>query len=231
MPANAKPVEVQISQFNCWKEGSNFYVTGICNSQSDQWQKIWLRMEPKDSTGKALYFNGAASVEFPVFSAAIPPRGRSAFFKGWPLKFFSKMPDTCVVSAAGGVIKEAGPVLLVEGLSGVRMLVPVSPGSDSSGNREIGWQISATLSNPLTMKAEEPCIELLIYGTDQKLWFANSINMKDANARNNLQTDDYGPIPAGAKRLISTRLTYGNMPRQIELQKIGKVEVLAFENR
>lgn len=231
MPADAKPVEVQISNFNCWKEGDNFYVTGICNSQSDQWQKIWLRMEPKDSAGAALYFDGSAGVEFPVFSAAIPPRGRSSFFKGWPLKFFSKIPDTCQVTAAGAVSKEAGPVLLVEGLSGVRMLSPVNPGSDSSANKEIGWQISVTLSNPLTMKAQDPSIELLIYGKDNRLWYASLININDPKIRNNIHADDYGPIPAGAKRLISTKISYGNLPHQIELQKIGKVEVLAFENR
>ena len=84
MPANATPIQVQISHLNCWTEGGQFYVTGICNSQSDQWKKIWLRMEALDSSGKTV----SEGVVFPVFSASVPPRGRSAFFRVGRLQIF-----------------------------------------------------------------------------------------------------------------------------------------------
>lgn len=231
MPAHAAAIQVDISNLNCWKERGNFYVTGICSNPTDQWQKIWLRMEASDSTGEARYFNGAPGVVFPVFSAAVPPRGRSAFFQGWPLKFFSKLPDTCRVSGAGALVKEAGPVLLVEELSGVRMLAPLSPGSDSSANMERGWQISANLSNPLEMTARHPRLEILIYGKDNRLWFANVLNPEDRALSKVLEMEGSGPLKPGSKRRFGTQISYGNLPQQLNTKKIGRIEMLAFEER
>ena len=231
MPANASMIPVEITQLNCWKERGNFYVTGICNSQSDQWQKIWLRMAPRDSTGKPLFYSGEAGIVFPVFSAAVPPRGRSAFFQGWSLKNFSKIPDTCRVVCAGAITTEPGPILLVEGLSGVRMLAPVNPDSDTSAHKEQGWQISADLSNPLQMKAEQPCLELLVYGKDNRLWFANMIKLSDPRLGQVVQMEGKGPILPGTKRHFGTQVSYGRLPRELNKQKIGKVEIFAFEER
>ncbi len=231
MPENAVPIPVQITRLNCWIERGNFYVTGICNSPSDQWQKIWLRMQPIDSSGQALYIDGKDGVNFPVFSAAIPPRGRSSFFQGWPLTKFSKAPDSCRVICAGAVQQQAGPVLLVEALSGVRMLTPHTPDSDTSATEEKGWQISGDLSNPLTLEAQHPRLELLIYGKDNRLWFSELINPEDRNTLSLIQMDGFGSMASGTKRHFSMQINYGNLPQQLNLQKIGGIEMLAFEHR
>ncbi len=231
IPANAAPVQVQISHLNCWTERGQFYVTGICNSQSDQWQKIWLRMEFLDSNGKAVSWNGDAEVIFPIFSAAAPPRGRSAFFQGWPLGNFSEQPDTCRVVGAVAVGQQAGPVLLVENLSGVRMLAPASPGSAAAGSTERGWQISAELSNPLERTAEHPRLELLLFGNDQRLWFAALLNPEDTSLQEVLKMETAGPLPPGSKRRFGTSVDYLNLPQTLQTQKIGRMEMLAFEDR
>lgn len=188
-------------------------------------------MQPIDSSGQALYIDGKDGVNFPVFSAAIPPRGRSSFFQGWPLTKFSKVPDSCRVICAGAVPQQAGPVLLVEALSGVRMLVPRKPDSDTSATEEKGWQISGDLSNPLTLKAQHPRLELLIYGRDNRLWLSTLIDPEDRKSPTAIQMDGFGSMASGSKRHFSMQIQYTNLPQQLILQKIGSIEMLAFEDR
>jgi len=227
MPANAAPIQVQISHLNCWTENGQFFVTGICNSPSDQWQKIWLRMEALDSSGKTV----SEGIVFPVFSAAVPPRGRSAFFQGWPLADFSGTPDTCRVTGAGAVGQAAGPVLLVEGLSGVRMLAPANPDSGAAASSELGWQISAELSNPLEQTAEHPRLELLLFGKDNRLWYAAVLNPEDDRLKEVLNMEGTGPLLPASKRRFGVSVDYANLPEALKTQKIGRVEMLAFEDR
>lgn len=231
MPADAAPIQVQISHLNCWTERGQFFVTGICNSQSDQWQKIWLRMEALDSKGKAVSRKDDAEVVFPVFAAAVPPRGRSAFFQGWPLGDFSEQPDSCRIVGAVAVVQQAGPILLVENLSGVRMLAPGSPGSAAAGSTERGWQISAELSNPLERTTEHPRLELLLFGKDNRLWYAAVLNPEDDRLKDVLKMETAGPLPAGSKRRFGASVDYANLPQALQTQKIGRVEMLAFEDR
>lgn len=227
MPANAAPIQVQISHLNCWTENGRFYVTGICNSQSDQWQKIWLLMEALDSSGKTV----SEGVVFPVFSAAVPPRGRSAFFQGWPLADFSGTPDTCRVTGAGAVGQAAGPVLLVESLSGVRMLAPADPDGGAAASSELGWQISAQLSNPLERTAEHPRLELLLFGKDNRLWYAAVLNPEDNKLQEVLKMEGTGPLLPASKRRFGVSVDYSNLPEALKTQKIGRVEMLAYEDR
>ena len=225
MPANAKPIDVMISQVNCWVEGENFYVTGICNSQSNEWQKIWLRMQPLDGKKNPTTLDGEAEVVFPVFSAAMPPRGRSAFFQNWPVKNFAGYPDTCLLSCAGAITKEAGAILVVEGMSSVRIF------DGGEAKTERGWQIDAFISNPLEKTATRPCLELLLYGKDNRLWFANLMNPEDPAFAGTLQLDSIAPIAPQSKRHFTTKITYGNLPEYLRTEKIGQVEILPFENR
>lgn len=231
MPANTEPAPVEITQLNCWQERGNFYVTGICNSRSDQWQKIWLRMEPMSRSGKTLYVDGTASAVFPVFSTAIPPRGRSAFFKGWPLSKFSEGPDTCRITSAGGLKMEAGPVLVAENISGLRVLTLTDPANPASEKIEHGWQVTAVISNPLEYTAVRPFVEMLVYGKDNRLWFATNIDTEDPRVQGMMKMESTGPMKPGNKRSFTTQVTYGNLPMQLNTKKIGKIEVLAFEHR
>lgn len=226
--APSLPVQVEITDLHYWMERGTFFVTGICNSRSDQWQKVWLRMEPLDKTGKPLQIGNLSGMEFPVFSAAIPPRGRSSFFQGWMLKDFSGRPDSCRVTGARAEAREAGPILLVEDLSTVRMQ---SPGNDGTPGAERGVQISGVLSNPLTINSEHPQLELLLYGTDNVLWLSTVLDPEDPALKNTLTMEGSGPLPAGGKRRFGTQVTYGNLPQELNNRKISRVEILAFENR
>ena len=226
-PAQPAPedvvVPVQITDLHCWTERGTFYVTGICNSQSDQWQKIRLRMMPLDSAGQALKINGGTEADIPVFSTSIPPRGRSAFFQGWPMPVFSGKPDSCRIVEARGLTRDAGPILAVQELSGVKMTV--------TGGAEQGWQVSGLLTNPLPLEAQRPHLEMLLYGTDRRLWFATALDVQDPGLKNVLQMEGTGPMAPGSKRRFGVQITYGNLPEQLNKQKIGRVDILAFENR
>jgi hypothetical protein len=228
MPANAVQIPVQITNLNCFKERKQFFVTGVCNNQTDQWQRIWLRMEPSKYAGDAIFLQGERGIVFPVFSTAVPPRGRSSFFQGWDMNRFAKVPDTCQVVCAGAIVPEAGPILMTEGMSAVRMVAPSEPGQET---REQGWQISGTLSNPLDKTATRPCLEMLVFGKDQRLWFSTWIDLEDARQGSLMQLDSRGPLAPGAKRNFTTQINYGNLPMPLTMQKIGRVEVLAFEYR
>lgn len=231
MPANAQPVSVQITDLNCWQERGHFYVTGICNSQSDQWQQIWLRMEPMDLNGKSLFIDGKQSAVFPVFSTAVPPRGRSAFFRGWQISTFSHLPDSCRITAAGAVQREAGPVLIPQNISGLRILTPAQPGSSNKATIEHGWQVTATITNPLEFTADRPFVELLVYGKDNLLWFSTNIDTEDPRVKDLMKMESHGPMAPGSTRSFTTQISYGNLPAQLNEKKIGKIEVLASENR
>ncbi len=184
-------------------------------------------MEALDSSGKTV----SEGVVFPVFSAAVPPRGRSAFFQGWPLADFSGKPDTCRVSGAGAFGQAAGPILLVGNLSGVRMLAPGSPGSGSAASTELGWQISAELSNPLERTAEHPRLELLLFGKDNRLWYAAVLNPEDDRLKEVLTMEGTGPLLTASKRRFGVSVDYENLPQALQTQKIGRVEMLAFEDK
>lgn len=226
MPAGATPVPVQISDMNCFAERGQFFVTGVCNNTTNQWQRIWLRMEPSKRDGKAVYVQGERGVVFPVFSTAIPPQGRSAFFQGWDGKLFSGVPDTCNVVCAGAVSVEAGPILLVEQKSMVRMVTPAVTGKEP---QEIGRQFSAVVSNPLDKPSQHPCVEVLLYGNDKRLWFVSTLDLTQEQP--SLHQDGQGDIAPGTKRRFSTEITYNNLPAMLVAGKIGAMDALAFEKR
>ena len=46
------PTTVKITDLHCWSELGNFFITGVCENTTDNWQKIWLRMEPMDAAGQ-----------------------------------------------------------------------------------------------------------------------------------------------------------------------------------
>lgn len=226
MPAGAKPVAVQITDLNCFIERGQFFVTGICNNSTNQWQQIWLRMEPSKRDGKAIYMQGERGAVFPVFSAAIPPKGRSAFFQGWDGKLFTGVPDTCSVVCAGAIPAEAGPILLVEEKSMVRMVTPAVTGKEP---QEIGRQFSAVVSNPLDKPAKHPCVEVLLYGNDKRLWFVSLLDLTQELPT--LRQDGSGDIAPGTKRRFNTEINYYNLPAQLVTHKIGAVDAFSFEQR
>lgn len=229
LPQNAVVTQIQIQDLNCWVEQGQFFITGICSNETASWQKIWLKVEPLDAAGKPLNIKGFAALVAPTFSTAVAPRGRTAFFSGWPVADFSGMPDSCRISCAGAVLATAGPILLVEQLSGVKMLAPLKPGAEAT--EEVAWQINAILNNPLPLVAAHPRLELLLYGTDNRLWYATLLDPENPASKSVLSLEKPGPMQAGEKRGFGIYAFYERMPEALKKSKIGRVEVLGFEER
>lgn len=229
-PSDTVSAEVTISSLNYWIERDQFFVTGICDNRSVDWQKIWLQLEAFDKSGDPLRINGEPAARFSTFSDAVAPSGRTSFFAGWPLAAFSGKPDSCVVTGAGAVKMNPGPILITSEQSGVRVLVPEQQG-DSLANVEKAWHISVSVENPLDIHAYHPRVEVLIYGTDQRLWLATLLNPEDPQQKGYVTTDKEGSIPPKGKQRVSTTIQYDNLPESLKRLKIGRVEYQAFEGR
>lgn len=229
LPPNALNPNVSINSLNCWSEQGQFFITGICVNESNTWQKIWLKAEPLDKDGKPLKIQTFGSVVFPTFSSAVPPKGRTAFFAGWPISDFKFAPDSCRVTGAGAIQVPAGPILLVEQISGVKMLAPQQAGQPAT--EEIAWQINAVLNNPMPLPAAHPRLELLLFGTDNRLWFSTSLNPEDQQTKQMLSQEKEGAMQPGEKRQIGVYAFYEQLPEVLKAKKIGRVEMMAFEER
>lgn len=225
---NAAPALVSIDDLNCWVEKGNFFVIGLCNNESNEWQKIRLRMDPLDAAGKALSFTEGAANTFPVYADAVPPRGRSSFFAYWPLSSFAGIPDSARIGGAGAEVVPAGPILIAEQQSGVKML---SGGGAGPGAVETRWLASVVLSNPLQLPASRPKTELLLYGTDKRLWMSSILDPEDPSQKDILTLERPGPMAPGEKRQLSCYIFYDNLPARLQALKIGRVEFLPFEGR
>jgi len=227
MPPNAGPANVSISDMNCWVEKGQFFVTGICDNAADEWQKIWLRMSPLDQAGNPLNVDGAPDAVFATFSDAVPPRGRISFFAEWPLTSFSGTPDSCIVTGAGSTLVPPGPILVISENNGVKMLVPDTiDGKVVSVER--AWQVSTVVENPLDMRADHPRAELLIYDTDNRLWFITVLNPEDPGQKKMVSAEKEGPMVPYEKRRIGAVIYYDNLPQALKDKKIGRVEFQAF---
>ena len=229
LPDNAVTPDVRVSDLNCWVEQGQFFVTGICSNESASWQKIWLKAEPMDLSGKNLTIHGAPSALLTTFSGAVPPKGRTAFFAGWPLSEFAGMPDSCRISGAGALQVSPGAILLMEEVSGVKMLT--SHQAVEAASDEIAWQINAVLNNPLPTASEPPRLELLLYGTDNRLWYSTVLNPDDPQMKKIVSLEKYGPLQPGERRRVGVYAYYDGMPQALKSLKIGRVELLAFEER
>jgi len=221
---------VDITDLNCWVERGQFFVAGVCDNLSGNWLKIWLQMQPMDAKGKLITVNGAPSVVFPTFSDAVPPRGRTSFFVEWPLSAFPVMPDSCIVTGAGAVTLSPGPILVSTEQGGVKMLVPAAPG-DTMSTVERAWQVHVMVENPLDVQAAHPRVELLVYGTDKRLWFASVLNPEDPNQKEVVNAEREGPMAPKEKRRFGARVFYDNMPQALQEKKIGRVEFQPFDAR
>lgn len=221
---------ISISDLNCWVERGQFFVVGICNNESDYWLNIWLQMAPTDANGKPIKVNGAESAIFPTFSDAVPPRGRTSFFFEWPLAAFPSMPDSCVVTGAGAVALSPGPILVVVEQSGVKMLVPATP-EDTVSNLEKAWTLNFVVENPLDVEAAHPRVELLLYGTDKRLWMATVLDPENEDQKEVFKAEKEGPMAPKEKRRFAAQVVYDNLPQSLVEKKIGRVEFLPFNAR
>lgn len=226
-PPNLIATNVAITNLHCWREQGVFFVTGICDNNTDNWQKIWLRMAPMDSTGQSIPVNNAPNAVFSSFSEAVPPRGRTSFFYGWKITDFAGMPDSARVFVAGAEPRAPGAVIITQETSGVRMMVTDNP----DHLQEVGWQCSWVMNNPLEIPAIHPRTEILLYGTDNRLWLAMVLNQEDTQQRLFITVDGEGPLKAQEKRHLDCKMFYDHLPARLKEIKIGKVEFLSFDAR
>ena len=229
LPAGIAPSRVRIDDLNYWTEQGQFFVTGVCVNESGVWEQIWLNVAVTDEQGKALTVGGAVSAVIPTFSGAVPPMGRTTFFAGWPLSAISGVPAVCTVREEGSLKVASGAILLTEQVGGVRMMVPEAPGKPTTV--EAAWQISAVLNNPLPLPAKHPKLELLLYGTDNKLWFSTLLDPDDPRYKSLIVTDKTGPMAGEEKRDLGITVHYDQLPAALREKKIGRVELLAFDAR
>lgn len=230
MPENAKPIAAPISNLNTWVEAGSFIVTGICTNSSTAWQKIWLDAIPLDSAGKPLSIQKHASVVLNTFSDAVPPNGRTAFFASWPLSDFSGYPASCQVKVAGALQQIAGPILVVPMVNALKLFAP--PESGQAATEELAWQLSGQILNPLPMQAAHPRLEVLVYGTDNRLWLSTLINPEDPATKRVFQfVAGEGPLQPNDAREFSLQVFYQGLPQALKEKKIGQIEVLPFEAR
>ncbi len=229
LPHGTVSTNVNISNLNCWVEEGQFFVIGICNNDAHEWQKIWLAMTPLDAEGRPMKVNGDSSGVFVTFSDAVPPRGRTSFFASWPLSAFPAPPDSCIVKGAAALPLTAGPILIAREQSGVKMLVPEKPGDTTQLER--AWLVNVVVENPLDMMSAHPKVEMLLYGNDNRLWFASVLDPEDEQQKQYVKAERNGPMEPKERRRIGTNVYYDDLPKALKEQKIGRVEFLAFEAR
>ncbi len=232
-PSVAVTPNLQYTDVHCWIENGIFFVIGICENNGGEWQKIALKVTPTDKKGQDLAMTKDQSPIVALVSAAVPPKGRSSFFAGWPLETFrGSTPDSCRLEGASATVVPAGPILLVEQQSGVRMYNHKS-GGDPAPSSEYAWQMSAILNNPLQQPAAHPRMELLLYGKDKRLWLSFLINPEDAALKQGIKLTEErsGPLAGQEKRLYSWFVTYEGLPQALQKHKIGRTEMLGFDAR
>lgn len=223
-PINAQPVDATVSDVYGWAENDLFFVVGICNNRAAQWQKIWLQVELLDAGAQPLLLSGQPTTMITPFSDAIPPMGRSSFFAYWPLKEIKGTPVNCRVKPVGAVQQSPGPILVVQGFSGLRMMAPEAEGQPAT--IEIGWQGAGALSNPLQQSVTEPRFEVLLYGQDGRLWLSSLMRPGDPGLN-----WDAKPLLPGESRPFGFQVGYQSLPKGLQTAKIGRVEVLPFAGR
>jgi hypothetical protein len=96
---------------------------------------------------------------------------------------------------------------------------------------ERAWQITGSISNPLDLVAAHPRLEILVFGTDNKLWFSTLLNPEDPASKPYFKFERSGPIKAKEERPFTMQVYYERLPGALKAQKIGRVQILPFEAR
>jgi hypothetical protein len=227
IPPGAQMADVSISDLNYWIEGDRFFVIGICHNESARWQNIWLAMIPLDKNGQTIGFSPESYNTFQVTANAVPPKGRSSFFAFWPLNAFDAPPAACRVSGAGTFQVPPRPILIATETGGIRVL-DNKPSGDTLKQIESRWMSNTTIVNPMPVEAAAPRLELLIYGTDNKLWMSTLLDPEDPGLKPVFSMEKTGPMAPGEKRKASTYIYYDKVPARLQEIKIGRVEYLPF---
>lgn len=232
LPQGATEVNTSVSSLNAWAEKGRFIATGICGSASEKWLKLWVELQFSDENGNPVPFMGHASAIVPTFSDAIPPYGRSSFIGFWALAGFGKkVPKSCKVVSVRGVPQAEGPILVATNVSGLKMGINTGA-SGEQGIEELAWQMNGELQNPLDFTASKIKFEVLVYGTDEKLWYCTQVDLTtpEGQAVFNFIGKE-GPLAPKESRPFQLRVFYEHLPQVLKDMKIGRIDLIPFEGR
>lgn len=229
MPDDAVQTKIDINDLNFWSEGEYFYVVGLVDDQSNLWSRVWLKIRILDENDEALTFDGEKDIIVPTFSDALPPRGRTSFFSGFPLAKINGKPGKIVVMDAFAKEVEPGAILIPSDIGGVMILTQAKPG-DSIASVENGWAVSAFVENPLPLHdCDSLRGEWLVYGKDEKLYI--SILTLGYGDNPSLIKERPGPLHPGDKVRVGSSVLYANIPRVLDSVRIGRVDFQPFDSR
>lgn len=228
IPGSATEVNTNIHSIHVWVDKGNVCLAGVVSNLSAEWYRFWLEATPVDQSGRSLAFSGHSGVVVIPHSDAVPPSGRTSFFASWPVGNFSAIPNTFTIKA-WAVVQKPGPILAIPMTSAIQMSVPQQTGQDLKP--EVAWQMTGSLSNPLNMVAAHPRIEVLVYGMDQKLWFATVFNPEDMNMRKIFTWDREGALKPKEERTFNLQVYSIGMPDSLKEMGIKKIDLLPFDAR
>lgn len=121
----------------------------------------------------------------------------------------------------------AGPILIATKTSSVKVIN--GDPEDSTKTVEVAWRVNGTLENPLPGVVLEPCIDVLLYGTDERLYFTQGLQLNQDTAV--VASDRYGQMLPGDKRNFGMAIGYESLPEALKNLKIGRVDFLGYEKR
>jgi len=229
LPDNAKQTEVDINDLNFWTEGAYFYVVGLVDDRSNQWSRIWVKIQLLDENDEVLKFDGGKEIVVPTFSDALPPRGRTSFFAGFPLAKINGKPAKVVFTDAFSMPVDPGAILISSSVGGVMILTQAKPG-DSTATFEKGWAVSGIVENPLPDYTVDSLRgEWLVYGSDEKLYMSVLVVGQGDNP--SLMQERPGSLFPLEKIRVGGSLLYENMPKMLDSVRIGRVELHVFDSR
>ncbi len=228
IPPSAKIVNANVNSVHVWIDKGNVCLAGIVSNMSAEWHKYWLEASPVDQSGRPIAFNGHSGVVVSPHCDAVPPSSRTSFFASWPLNSFSGTPHNFNFKAWAEVQKP-GPVLSIPATSAIQMSVPQPTGQNLKP--EVAWQMTGALMNPLNMVAAHPRIEVLVFGNDQKLWFATVFNPEDQAMRKIFSWDREGPLKPKEERQFNLQVYTLGMADSLKDLGIKKIDLIPFNAR
>ena len=227
LPKDLKPANVVLADVNCWVEGEMFYAVGLVDSRESFWIKTWLKIGVVDAKNQIVPFKSDSFCLVETHADALPPRGRTAFFASWKLSDLNGVPDSIQLRGAQSTTVDPGAILLAQNTGGG---IKVSFGDTSSTTALEKYVIvRGVVENPLPLSADNPGLSLLLYGTDQKLWFTQNLNLNVDTSY--IKAMVYGPMTPNEKRDFGMHVYYDNLPQAIRTKRIGRIDFLGYEKR
>lgn len=230
LPAAAlDSAKITITDVNYWVENQQFVVAGILSNDALVWQKIYLRVTFQDANGKPVEVNGEPEMFIPATTNSVPPRGRSGFCWTWDMDKFSAPPARCTVSAAGAQQVSPKPIIVALDPSMVNVM---TGGAKSVLDTNVqttlaGHQASFAIFNGTDLVAQKPMVQMMIFGTDNKIWHSNVLVADSTDQV--IYAGKSGPLMPREKRVIGFGMLLSALPAELQRVGVGRLEYFPFD--